>query len=62
MDPVLAVDFFIDALTDLEQRLCVERGRPANLQETVRLTRVWESAHHTESARQYWHSKRVRTR
>ena len=62
MDPVFAVDLFIDALTDPQQRLHVECGKPANLQEALHLAQVWESAHRSESARQYRHSKPVRAR
>ena len=62
MDPVFAVDLFIDALTDSQQRLHVECGKPANLQEALHLAQVWESAHRSESARQYRHSKPVRAR
>ena len=62
MDPVFAVDLFIDALTDPQQRLHVECGKPANLQEALHLTQVWENAHRSESARQYRHSKSVRER
>jgi hypothetical protein len=51
MDPVFAVDLFIDALTDPQQRLHVECGKPANLQEALHLAQVWESAHRSESAR-----------
>ena len=62
MDPVFAVDLFIDALTGPQQRLHVECDKPANLQEALRLAQVWESAHRSESARQYRHSKPVRAR
>ena len=62
MDPVFAVDLFIDALTDPQQRLHVECGKPANLQEALHLAQIWESAHRSESARQYRHSKPVRAR
>ena len=62
MDPVFAVDLFIDALTDPRQRLHVECGKPANLQEALHLAQIWESAHRSESARQYRHSKPVRAR
>ena len=60
MDPVFAVDLFIDALIDPQQRLHVECGQPANLQEALHLAQVWESAHRSENARQYRHSKPVR--
>ena len=40
MDPVFAVDLFIDALTDPQQRLHVECGKPANLQEILHLAQV----------------------
>ena len=41
MDPVFAVDLFIDALTDPQQRLHVKCGKPANLQEALHLAQVW---------------------
>ena len=62
MNPVFAVDLFIEALTDPQQRLHVECGKPGNLQEALHLAQVWESAHRSESARQYRHSKPVRAR
>ena len=40
MDPVFAFDLFIDALTDPQQRLHVECGKPANLQEALHLAQA----------------------
>ena len=62
MDPVFAVNLFIDALTDPQQCLHIKCGKPANLQEALHLAQVWENAHRSECARQYRHSKPVRAR